>query len=123
MVCPMGISKLTTRRKMSSRLRKKVEDIIDHVQATLDPEALYLIGSMADGEHHQDSDLDLVVVMVGAINRQKSAIKVHPTRPHKEVPLDLHLVSKKEWEEFSTCGGVCFEARQNGRLVYQKAVL
>lgn len=81
-----------------------------------------MIGSMMRGSVHANSDLDLVVVVKDPLNRQEISLDVLPNRPHKDVPLDLHLVGQKEFLEFKDIGGICFEGAKHGKLVFQREV-
>lgn len=117
----MGIKKLTSRRAVSPSARSKSAKIIQHVASSVDPEAIYLIGSFQSGVVHDDSDLDLVVLINGPLNRQALALKVHPTRPHKDIPLDLHFVTVADWKKSSDVGGICFEAKHHVSSVYERS--
>lgn len=114
----MGISQLVSREKVSKRLREKIDRIVAHVAIILQPDAIYIFGSMYNGEVHADSDLDLLAVMDHSSPRQNLATKVLASRPHKDVPLDLHIVSAKNFEEMKGVGGLCFEAHNYGKVVY-----
>jgi hypothetical protein len=118
----MSITALTSRSSVTKTLSKKVRAIIDHVITVAMPLEIYMIGSMMEGSIHRYSDLDLVVVIKGSFKRQDLSLKILPTRPHMDVPLDLHLVSQKEFLEFKDLGGICFEGNHHGKLIYRHEV-
>ena len=114
----MSISTLTTQRKVPKGLQKKIDAILKHIVEILNPEIVFLIGSMHHGTIHDNSDLDLVAVINGYYPRKNILLDVLPSRPHKDIPLDLHIYDRNQFEEMKTIGGLCFEAYNHGRKIY-----
>lgn len=114
----MSILALTTRKRVSKTLLKKVDGIVAHVANVAEPTKIYLIGSVLSGWIHRDSDVDLVAVFAKPFDRQKMALKIHPGRPHKDVALDLHCVTAEEFARTKDIGGICFEASHCGKVVF-----
>jgi predicted nucleotidyltransferase len=119
----MGLSALTTRKPVSRSLAKKNKAIIEHIITAASPDQVYLIGSMLRGEIHANSDLDLVVVLNAPFSRQELLLRVLPTRPHFDVPVDLHIVSQEDFDRLKDQGGICFEAAHHGRLIFSREKL
>jgi hypothetical protein len=80
-----------------------------------------LVGSTKSGTIHCDSDLDLVAVLPIERLEKNISSKVLPSRPHKEIPLDLHIFSVKEFDAKKDVGGLCFEAFNFGALKYRSS--
>jgi Polymerase beta, Nucleotidyltransferase len=116
----VSISTLTTQRKVSKGLQIKLDAILKHIVKILNPEIVFLIGSMQRGIIHDNSDLDLVVLINGSYHRKNLLLDVLPSRPHKDIPLDLHVYDRNQFDEMKTVGGLCFEAYNHGRIVYAK---
>ena len=119
----MSISTLTTQRKVSKSLRAKIDGILNHVVKVLSPDFVFLIGSMQRGVIHDHSDLDLVVIYSANETRSSQMMKVLPSRPYKDVPLDLHIFNRVYYEDMKNIGGVCFEAFHHGTVAYSKGIV
>lgn len=119
----MSITAFTTRRPVSKSLKEKIKVIVKHVIEKLDPEEIYLIGSMQRGFSHANSDIDLVTVVAGNCKREEIALKVLPSRPYMEIPLDLHVFDSHQFDKMKNIGGLCFEAVNHGELLFSKRAL
>jgi hypothetical protein len=120
---PVSISTLTTQRKVSKGLRTKIDGILNHIVKVLSPDIVFLIGSMQRGVIHEHSDLDLVVIASTSETRSSQMMKVLPSRPHKEIPLDLHIFDRDQFEDMKNIGGLCFEAFHHGTVAYSKGIV
>ena len=116
----MSITALTTQKKVNRTLLRKIEDIVNHIAKSIEPSAIYLIGSVHRGLVHNNSDVDLIAIIPRARSLTDTS-KVLPTRPHMEIPLDLHIFSSHEFESKKEIGGLCFEAYNNGTLKYRSS--
>lgn len=116
----MSFRTLITKRKITKSLQRKADAIVKHVILQVNPLAVYLVGSFLTGTVHANSDLDLVVVVPSPLKRESLALLVHPSRPHKDVPVDIHFVDEARFHEFMNVGGISFTAKQHGKLLFQR---
>ncbi len=76
---------------------------------------LYLFGSAATGNMTYESDLDFVILVdnpssVDSVRRKLGAVP----RP-ANIPLDIIVLTREEFERKSQLGGVCMVAMNEGR--------
>lgn len=88
--------------------------IVSQISAAVKPVAIFLFGSHAYGTPHEDSDIDLMVVVDSDVVPQnydeKSKIYLSVSRAireiEREVPIDLIVYTKPEFERFKEIGSI-----------------
>jgi predicted nucleotidyltransferase len=86
------------------------QEIIDCLSKEPKPLKLILFGSHAHGMPHEDSDIDLLVVLdrkgkspdYGTLIRNRREISARLRSLKKKCPVDLIVYTKDEWEELKT---------------------
>ena len=103
------------------RTEKAQESIVELVIQCLDPEAVYLFGSVTQGRARPDSDVDIMVVARFGEPKQRRGIELRGLLAANVLPIDLHFRTPEEFdlecrERFSLADSV----RRHGKLVYEK---
>jgi len=103
-------------------LRSELERFVSIVSTEMNPERIVLFGSLAHGDVHEWSDLDLVVVLetdLPFLERQRRVI--HRVCP--AISVDFFVYTPKEWEYLKkTQPFIRDEIDAKGRVVYERGV-
>lgn len=96
-----------------------LRDIVRRVVRAARPEKIMLFGSAARGEMGPNSDVDLLVVKHGKLNRRRLAAKIYDELYGAEAAVDLVIVTPEEVRRYhdAPCLPI-FAALREGRLVY-----
>ena len=87
--------------------------------AVAQPLKVILLGSHARGDADDHSDIDLLVIELTVSNRYEEMIRLNRALKGMLMPVDLLVVSEKEFEQRSaTPGTVEHTARREGRVLY-----
>ena len=87
----------------------------------LDPEAIYLFGSHAWGEPHEDSDVDFMVVVDEDDPRARSEIRARARAALRDFSIakDVLVRSKARFERFSRAiSSLEYDIATDGRQLY-----
>lgn len=98
-------------------IKRTVEDIVDKFQ----PQRVILFGSYAYGKPHQDSDVDLLVIMETSLRPALQAAQIHLEMKHS-IPLDIIVCTPEQVKERLRQGD-CFlhEVLSKGVTLYEAA--
>ncbi|OGI12332.1 MAG: hypothetical protein A2Y40_00900 [Candidatus Margulisbacteria bacterium GWF2_35_9] len=77
--------------------KQKIAEIIEHIKNKANPKAMYMFGSYAYGQPHEDSDLDLLVVNAKVINKRKELYNMVKDLISPDYSLDVLLLSEEEF--------------------------
>ncbi len=95
--------------------------LLDRIIPVLKPEAVYLFGSRARGDFHEDSDYDLLVIVPDDTPKERRSLR-YAFEANREtgVPADIFPCSKTGFERYKdSVGTLCYEANHNGVRVYE----
>jgi len=86
---------------------QQIQEVQRIVVTEVNPERVYLFGSLARGQHHKDSDMDLLVVVSEELNDELRIQVMMNLRkstyiPKLMFPKDFLVYSKKEFEELKS---------------------
>ena len=100
---------------------KVQQSIIQLVVECLDPDAIYLFGSSAQGRAGPDSDVDLLVVGPFREPPRRRGLELRGLLASRVVPVDLHFrtpaeLERERQERYSLADTVL----RHGCLVYEK---
>ena len=103
-------------------IEEKINEIKDKIVREYKPEKIILFGSFAWGEPHEDSDVDLLVVMESnkpRIERQREVLGMIYS---SDVPIDVLVHTPEELEESINKKGNLFleDIVRNGKVLYVK---
>jgi predicted nucleotidyltransferase len=97
-------------------------ELVAEVVEVVDPEAVYLFGSVARGQDGPHSDLDLLVVLDQFDPAEVVGLKVRVVRAVRTpVPFDVAFTDRKRMAERARIAGSLERAaRREGQLVYER---
>ena len=76
-----------------------LDETIRRIVTALQPEAVYLYGSHAYGQPHQDSDIDLFVVVCDSpLPPHRRAVTAYRALRGLFLPVEIKVVTRKEFE-------------------------
>jgi predicted nucleotidyltransferase len=100
-------------------LNKIVEDTIARILSVISPKQVFLFGSAARGDLHENSDIDLLVVVPNGTHRRKTAQSIYRNMLGLDFAADIVVVTEEDVEKYHDAEGwVIREALAEGRLVY-----
>ena len=113
---------------MTDRLEKKIPEIISQLRS-VDPDRVYLFGSLADSQCEAAGDIDIAVILNTAREpknfEEKLALKVTVRNAifavSQEVPIDLVVYTKGEFERLHERNWPFIHEILAGQLLYEKA--
>ena len=84
---------------LPENVQEYLEHIVECVKATMPVSAIYLFGSYATGNYHEDSDLDIFIVTPDNSKRKNEfslAVRKSLGKP-KQFPLDILVCHEEEF--------------------------
>ena len=103
---------------------KLIDDIVQHLVKNLHPEQIILFGSYAYGEPHQDSDLDLLIMLKESdeASHRRAQNAYRSLRPlNLKIPVDLIVMTQAEVEAKRTVpSSLASRAVHYGRVLYDR---
>lgn len=110
---------------MSIITEETVKTIVDAVVKAVDPERVYVFGSIARGEARDGSDVDLLVIENEAFGAGRSRLnetnRIHKALSDFRVPVDILLYSKDEFDKWKeSINHVIGRCEKEGRLIYAR---
>lgn len=109
-----------SRKEATPVTPEQLDEIVRRLVAALAPRRIYLFGSQAYGQPHQESDIDVMVVLPGSVPpvsvcyRQGCACL-----RGMSLPVELHFASLHGFDRRRTVrGSLEHEIAQRGTLVY-----
>ncbi|MGH8907580.1 MAG: nucleotidyltransferase domain-containing protein [Egibacteraceae bacterium] len=104
-------------------LREWLPEVVADIVREHRPLRIILFGSLARGEEHQDSDIDLLVVLdrVALDEKIDMMIAIHRTVGGR-VPADVHVTDPREIARRGhLTGSILYPALREGAVVYERA--
>lgn len=100
-------------------LREWLPDVIETIVESFDPVKIVLFGSLARGDEHPDSDIDLLIVLPKVENKHAVAVAIRRATAKLPVPLDVIAVDPDELRRRgNTIGSVLRPALLEGEVVH-----
>jgi predicted nucleotidyltransferase len=99
---------------------KLLDEIVQRVVAALQPETIYLYGSHAYGQPHEESDVDLlIVVREAAHSPHESAVEVYRALQGLCVPVEVKVVTQMGFARRAQwLSSIERIAREKGKVLY-----
>ena len=99
-----------------------VREIVRRILTVAKPAKIILFGSAATGPMTRDSDIDLLIVETGPIDRCREYVRVRRALGHLGFPFDILFITQ-DWFEASksVIGGIAYPAHKYGRVIYEAA--
>ena len=79
-------------------LKSELARIVRQIIEKYDPQDIYVFGSCAKGVIHQDSDIDLCLI-VDVVNKREFKRRLHIEIDY-DVDLDVVVYTPEEWEKY-----------------------
>jgi predicted nucleotidyltransferase len=103
-----------------------IEQIVQAIVRTVDPDRILLFGSRARGTSSPTSDLDLLIVedqpFTAGRSRRKEMARIWQALPDLAVPIDILVYSREELEHWRhSRNHVIGRAVREGQLLYARA--
>ena len=97
-----------------------LDKIVRRIVVALQPETIYLYGSHAYRQPHEDSDVDLLVVLREATRSgHEGAVEAYRALRGLCVPVEVQVVTRKEFERRAQwLSSVERVAKEKGRILY-----
>jgi uncharacterized protein len=111
---------------MNVGMQATVKQMVEAIVREVDPEQVYLFGSVAREESRDDSDIDLLVVEQNPFGPERSRLqetnRIYTAVSAFRVPTDVLLYSKDELSKWSeSANHVIGRCMREGRLVYARS--
>src|SRR5690554_1116859 len=106
---------------MEKRIQDELTTLVDIIVNTVPVEQIYLFGSYASGTPHNDSDLDIFVVMPEDSDiREIDAMKIihKAIRDKKTMPVDVIVSKKDRFNQRKTAPTIERQIAQEGMVLY-----
>lgn len=86
------------------------------------PKQVILFGSLAHGEGHANSDVDLLVVFPEVADKRKAAIEIRRALSNFSVPKDIIVTTPDEIKKFRAIkGSFLCSALSESKVLYERA--
>jgi predicted nucleotidyltransferase len=91
-------------------------------EATFNAARIVVFGSYARGDATSDSDVDLLVIENGPIDRRAEMVRLRRVLSPLRIPVDVLVVTAKEVEEWGHLPGTAlYPALREGRVLHDAA--
>lgn len=98
-----------------------IREVIRRIVTAVDPQRIILFGSHAYGTPHQQSDLDLLVVMESPLPRYRRAVPIYQALAGLLIPKDVLVYTPEEIEAWSDVPEAFLTSVvRQGRVLYEK---
>lgn len=114
---------------MANLIDDQINELVNKL-VELDPVKIIAFGSYASGEMHEDSDVDLLIVLnidtIPQTYEEKMNLKVEIRKAIREInrkiPIDIIVYTLPEYKEIlKNMGSFIKEIHKTGKLLYEKA--
>jgi len=75
-----------------------VENIVHTINRSIPVKKIVLFGSLARGNPHPESDVDLLVIYDGELSKREVKLQIHHLFPHRDFSMDVFVLSSDEYE-------------------------
>jgi len=106
----------------NAEVEKKIKEITDTIVREYKPEKVMLFGSWAWGYPHEDSDVDLLVIMKSDKSRLDRQQEVRETIGYAGIPVDVLVHTPEELDASINQRRNLFleDVVRNGQVLYEK---
>ncbi len=94
--------------------------LLDRIVPALNPEAVYLFGSRARGDFHEDSDYDLLVIVPDDTPKERWTLRyAYASNAGSGIPADIIPCTLGNYEASKdVVGTLSYEVKRHGLRVY-----
>lgn len=103
-----------------------LQDMVNAIVQEVHPEKIILFGSQVNGNVHQDSDMDLLIVEKESFGKQRSRwkerIRIRKSISQFRIPKDILVFSYDEIEEWkNSINHIIATSLREGRVLYEQS--
>ena len=97
-----------------------LDEVARRLAAIYDPEEIILFGSHAWGSPHEDSDLDLMVIVAESLDRPRDrSMKGRESLSELHFPCDLLVKTRSEFDYYATVrSSLNYKILHEGKVLY-----
>jgi predicted nucleotidyltransferase len=96
-----------------------LKETVQRILSVVKPTKVMLFGSAARGEMHENSDIDMLVIVPSGLHRRKTAQKIYRNLIGLGFAADIIVVTEDDIEQFKNHQGIIIQsAIKEGRLLY-----
>jgi predicted nucleotidyltransferase len=101
------------------QITAKINELVSRIVKLVEPKKIILFGSAVRNEMHQDSDIDLLIVMSDGIHRRKTAQYLYQYIGSLGFPYDLIVATETDIDNAKFWRGFpIYDAVKEGKEVY-----
>ncbi|MCX6343449.1 MAG: nucleotidyltransferase domain-containing protein [Armatimonadetes bacterium] len=95
--------------------------MVERIAGRFNPERIILFGSLARGDAHSDSDIDLLVVLSACDNRRAATVSIMKSLADIPVGKDIIVTTPQELEtRGKLVSTVLYPALHEGKVLYAR---
>lgn len=108
--------------ELPEKYQEKINEVTRRIVETAQPKRILLFGSLVRGNFHQESDMDVLVIMAEAVHRRKLAQKIYRHLQGVGVAVDVVVVTEEDVRKYHAKPGVIITpAIAEGIVIYESA--
>lgn len=118
----MGIlaSKLTKSNLTNEDVNEISQEVIKRITSNSNPVLIYLFGSAADMSMTMTSDFDFAIIFLDDVDLKKEKKHILNMKLFPDIHLDLLFYKMSDFQRKSDIGGVCWEIKNRGKIIYDQ---
>jgi len=117
-----GTASRRDRGVRDSAMLTTLDDLVERLVRTYDPESIILFGSHATGGAREGSDIDLLVVKETDKRPIDRRVEVERLLCDRQIPLDIQVYTPREMRDLYMAGSPFVEeVVQSGRVLYARS--
>ena len=96
-----------------------LKETLKRILFVVQPKKILLFGSASRGEMHDDSDLDILIIVPSGVHRRKTAQKIYRNLIGVGFAADIIVVTEDDVERFKDHQGMIIQpAIEEGKVLY-----
>ena len=100
-----------------------IEQIVNIIISTVNPEKILLFGSYARGDYRQNSDIDILILKKGLKKEREITNKLYLTFFNNKinVPVDLIAIDYDKYNQLNNDIGYIYKTiKDEGKIIYEQ---
>ncbi|MFH1825662.1 MAG: nucleotidyltransferase domain-containing protein [bacterium] len=99
----------------------KIQQLVDKIKDSIQPDKIYLFGSYASGTPSEHSDIDICIIKNDSKDKNQELIKVKKATYYLGIPMDILLFKEKDFAKRKDIwGSVQYEIFHKGKKLYER---
>lgn len=96
-----------------------LQQVVERIAQALKPESIWLYGSLAYGQPHPNSDIDLLVIVADAHSPYRETVKAYAALRGTCLPVEIKVVTRSQYAKRSAWrSSIEHEVQEKGKLLY-----